>query len=395
MRRIIIIAVVAISLIGLGVLAYFAFFASPANVTVTPTNVVGLPGAGQATTTVSSDTAVPVPTVVGAVGARLVKISAGPVVPGVAVVSSTASTSPGFSVHYIERQSGNVFSYSSATRSLTRTSNKTIPGIQSALWLPGAATALVQYLSGSDFSTINTYLLSADGGSGSFLTQNLAGIAASSAGILTLASGVNGSSASVARADGTRAVEVFTTPLSSVRASFAGKNTYLVFTKPSSDLDGYAFVVDSARRFTRIAGPLPGLVALASPSGATVLVSYSSGGALRTELVDVATGKETALPVATIVDKCAWAADSSAVYCGVPTNSPSGYAYPDDWYQGAISFSDRLWKINVAGRYAELVLDFSKEVDAPLDAQSLATDDSNKALSFVNKVDGSLWVYAL
>ncbi len=396
MRRTLTIIAVVIVLGGLGVWIYFSYFQPQASITVAPTGTTSLPGAGQATTPPQGETVSPTTTTVTtAVSARLVKISAGPVVPSSIVYRSTSTTTPGFFVNYIERQSGNVFSYSSVTRSSTRISNKTVPGIQSAVWLPSAQTAFVRYLSGTDSTTINTYALNADGSDGFFLEQNLADIAVSSTSILTLSSGVTGSVASARRTDGTRSVEVFSSPLSSLRVALAGKNSYIAFTKSSLSLGGAVFLVDSAGRFSRIAGPLNGLVALPSPSGATVLVSHVVGGAMQMELVNTATGVATQLPVATIADKCVWAADNSAVYCGIPMNPPANYAYPDDWYQSAISFSDRIWKINVAGRYAELVLDFSKENDLALDAEALSVDSTMQTLTFINKIDGSLWSYEL
>jgi hypothetical protein len=252
----------------------------------------------------------------------------------------------------------------------------------------------VRYLSGSDFSTINTYALSATTSSGFFLPQNLADIAVSPANILTLTSGVNGSIGSLERTDGTHSSTIFTTPLTSVRLSFAGKNQYLVFTKPASTLSGAAFLVNSAGSFSRIAGPLNGLVALASPSGKEVLVSYTHGGTMAMELIDTTTGITTALPVATIADKCVWTTDDAAVYCGIPVTPPNA-SYPDDWYQGAIQFSDRIWKIDVTSRYAQFVLDFGVAKKGDLDATSLAIDPKKTVLVFVNKNDGSLWSYSL
>ncbi|MDP2651721.1 MAG: hypothetical protein Q8O94_01135, partial [bacterium] len=278
---------------------------------------------------------------------------------------------------------------------LTRTSNKTIPGIMSALWLPDASSAFVRYLSGSDFSTINTYALPSNGSEGFFLPQNISDLAVSSISVLILASGANGSVASTARVDGTHMSEVFTAPLSALRTSFAGKSHYLAFTKPSATLLGDAFLVDSAGRFSRIAGPLNGLVALASPLGKWVLVSYTTGGAIQMELANTTTGEIVPLPIATIADKCVWAADDSTVYCGVPIDPSNSYAYPDDWYQGVIQFSDRIWKIDVAGRYAQLVLDFPNETKDSLDTTALAIDSLNTELVFMNKNDGSLWGYSL
>lgn len=402
MSRPFIILAIVIVVLGLAAGAYFYFFTGTAGVTTAPGTTGGLPAAGQEpaptspATTVGGGGETTPPGAPAPVTARLVKISAGPVVPGMMVVrrAGTASSTPETIVSYLERQSGNVYTYDSLTKTTTRTSNKTIPGIVSASWLPNGAAAFVRYLSANDAATINTYSLPSSGANGFFLAQNLADVSVSSTSVLTLTSGVNGSVASLARTDGARATQAFTTPLSSLRVSFAGKSQYLAFTKPAATLPGDAFLVDSAGRFSRVAGPENGLVARASPSGKWVLVSYTQGSALLMQLVNAATGEKIQLPIATIADKCVWAANDSSVYCGIPVNAPAA-AYPDDWYQGAVHFSDRIWRIDVTSRYAQLVLDFNKEADAPLDALAPALDQAGTTLVFINKNDGSLWAYSL
>ncbi len=406
MRKTLIIGAIVIVLAGAGAAGYFYFFNNTADIVVAPNtnNDANLPiadGTVQTPTTKTGETGTTTSTspasAPSSIPARLVKISAGPVVPGQVVVNRIVATSSPIetTVNYIERQSGNVYSYLVNTGTRTRISNRTVPGIQSADWLPDGSHAFVRYLSGEDFSTINTYALPSNGTGGYFLAQNLSDIAVSSTSILTLISGVNGSIASISRTDGTQTKEIFTTSLSSLRVSFAGKNQYLVYTKPSARLSGNAFIVDSIGNFSRVAGPLNGLVARASPSGKWVLVSYTSGGTMQMSLVNAAIGESIPLPVATIADKCVWTADNSAIYCGVPVSPSPSFNYPDDWYQGAVSFSDRIWKIDVAGRYAQFVLDFSKENDGDLDVTALAIDPINTTLVFVNKKDGSLWSYSL
>lgn len=401
MRRTLIIAGILIVLVGIGTGIYFYFFASTPSVSVGPPPG-GLPTAGEGgpfgtdgetAGAPASSTSAPVP-----VSARLVKISAGPVALGEAVINTkgaNASSTPETEVRFIDRRSGNVFSYKVATGALTRISNKTVPGIESALWLPDASVAFVRYLSGTDLSTVNTYALPANGANGFFLQQNLSGIAVASTSVLTLSSGVNGSIASLSRTDGSRPSTLFTSPLSALRVSFAGRNQYLAFTKPSAALPGSAFLVDSSGRFSRIIGPKNGLVALPSPLGTWALVSSVADEELSMELVRTSTGESLRLPVATVADKCVWAADDSAVYCGIPQSPPLGRNYPDDWYQGAVSFDDRIWKIQVSGRYAQMVLDFPTETKLSLDAESLAIDPAGTVLVFVNKNDGSLWSYQL
>lgn len=401
MRRALSILAILIILGGAAFAAYYYFFMGKGGVAVSPTVRVGFDVGGPAASstepsTSDATTTQPIETR-PEVAPRLVQVAKGPVVPGFAVtdgphVSTTTPTE--IVVTYIDRQSGNIYRYQTQKRTLTRISNKTIPGLQSATWFPDASLAYVRYLSGTDFATVNTYALPANGNAGYFLKQNVADISVSSSSVLLLASGVTGSVASLARLDGTKETQLFTTPLSSLRTSFAGKGQYLAFTKPTATLEGSAYLVDAAGRFSRIAGPESGLVALASPLGTWVLVSATTGSSLSLRLVNTKTGESLPLPVSTIADKCAWAADETVIYCGIPTELPSG-AYPDDWYQGALSFSDRVWKINVVGRYAELVLDFSKEMKTSLDAASLALDASQRVLVFMNKTDSSLWSYQL
>lgn len=403
-RTLLITGIAIVVLSGLGVLAYFFIFADDPGITVESGGTTSLPLADPTrpiTTGQGSGGAVPNISSPGspvAVTSRLVEISKGPVVPGEAVTvtrTGTASTTTTTAtVTYIERQSGNVFSYLTSTKTLTRINNKTLPGIQSAVWLPDASVALVRYLSGDDLSTVNTYALSASSSQGFFLAQNLSSVAVSPTSILTIASGVNGSVASLERLDGTRASTPFTTPLTSLRASFAGKNQYLVFSKPSASLLGNAFLVNPSGYFSRVAGPLFGLSALASPSGKWLLVSFAENGTMRTALVDTSSGKVIPLPLATITDKCVWASDETSLYCGVPVNPPLA-SYPDDWYQGAVQFSDRLWKIYVTDRYAQMILDFPVTADTALDAQSLAIDSAHTTLVFMNKNDDSLWTFSL
>lgn len=405
MNRTLIITSIVVVLLGASVAAYFYFSSGTPTVTVAPTGSTSLPVAGQTTPNTTGTAANTEPSLVpGApsapvdVSQRLVQISTGPIVPGESVIdtnAANASSSPEVSVNYIERASGNVFSYVSPAGTLTRINNRTIPGIQSATWLPNGTTAYVRYLSGSDLSTINTYALAAASSTGFFLPQDLADLSVSATGLLTLASGSNGSAVSLSRIDGTHSTTLFTTPLSSIRTSFAGKNQYLVFSKPAAALPGDAFLFDNAGRFSRIAGPLNGLVALASPSGKWVLVSYVQNGAMQMELINTATNTTLPLPLATIADKCVWASDDSAIYCGIPVNPSTRYAYPDDWYQGVAHFSDRIWKIDVTGRYEQLVLDFSQVNKGSLDAEALALDPAKSLLVFVNKNDGSLWGYSL
>src|SRR3989344_6052239 len=87
---------------------------------------------------------------------------------------------------------------------------------------------------------------------------------------------------------------------------------------------------------------------------------------------------------ATLTEKCAWAADGAAIYCGIPLN-PDG-RLPDDWYKGLVSFSDRIVKIDSrTGAVTDIL------ARSTFDAVNLFADSKNQFLFFTNKTDSSLW----
>ena len=397
MQRTLLIVAGVIVVAGLGVLAYFVFFNKP-SVNVSTSTTVGstLPDAGNATSSIQV-----VPNTVSETSSstsstgRLVEISKDPVALGeVAFVATSTASSTEIAVNYIARQSGNVFTYNAQTGSVTRISNKTIPGIEEARWLPDGSFAFVRYLSGADLNTVNTYALPSNGGGGYFLAQGISGLSVTAGQLLSLVSSGNGSTLTTMKPDGSGTHQVFATPLSQVRADFLGKN-YLVFTKPSLTLSGYAFLVSASGISERIAGPLTGLVGLASPKGNWVLFSYTSGGTLKMALLNIQTRQVIALPLGTIADKCVWTLDETSLYCAVPVDPPTTFAYPDDWYQGAVSFNDDLWRIDVAGHYASHLVTLSKDANETVDATGLTVDPTNHLLVFRNRIDGTLWAYSL
>jgi hypothetical protein len=406
MKRALIITASLIVLLGIGVGAYFFFFA-PDRAKTAAGQGSGLGNAVSSLVTTGNSIATG-PNAGTVVAPNLVKVTDGPVALGFVGVdiqrpdptvtvtgSSTPATVPDTDVRYIDRASGNIYSYTVHGRVLTRISNKTLPGVQEASWLPNGSMAFARYLSNdaSAGDQIQTYALPASGNGGYFLEQNLAETAVQgSSTVFSLLASTNGSVGTVAKSDGTGAKTLFTSLLSSLLV-YPSSGSYFAQTKASSQIDGYAFTISSGGTFTRILGPLRGLSILPSPSGKSLLYSYVDGSVVHLAVIDTTSHAATALPLGTLSEKCVWGPDSLSVYCGVPTNI-SG-TLPDDWYQGAVSFSDRIWRIDLAQRVATLIIDPNKVANVSIDAVGLAIDPKSDALIFSDKLTGSLWTYAL
>ena len=97
----------------------------------------------------------------------------------------------------------------------------------------------------------------------------------------------------------------------------------------------------------------------------------------------------------TLPEKCVWGAGSEVVYCAVPKSINQG-EYPDSWYQGEISFSDAIWKIDVASGSTTMISDPTTVPGGEdVDAIKLSLDQNQNYLFFVNKKDSYLWELSL
>ena len=128
MNRTIIFTIVTVLLIGGGVGAYIIFGTKHQHVAVTPANSFPTAQSGNSSgiaavgdTHLSSTTA-SVSSISPSSIPRFVKITNGPVAPGVVTFDSTSTPSV---VHtrYIERKSGNMYDYNVRSKALTRISN--------------------------------------------------------------------------------------------------------------------------------------------------------------------------------------------------------------------------------------------------------------------------------
>ena len=101
------------------------------------------------------------------------------------------------------------------------------------------------------------------------------------------------------------------------------------------------------------------------------------------------------LSLQTLPEKCVWShTEKSTVYCAVPETIPEGI-YPDNWYQGLVTFTDNLWKINTSTGISKVVVLFDRGYNKSFDAINLQLSSDDSYLTFTNKSDLILWGYRL
>ena len=159
--------------------------------------------------------------------------------------------------------------------------------------------------------------------------------------------------------------------------------TITVTTKPASNVPGYAYVINSDKRdFNKILGEINGLTTLASPDGKKWFLCSDNN--LSLSIFNTETENSNLLGVKTLPEKCVWGTTSDIVYCAVPKFIDRGQ-YPDSWYQGEVSFSDQIWKIDVVSGNTIMLLDSASLGGEEVDGIKLNLDENQNFLLFVNK----------
>jgi hypothetical protein len=380
---------------------YFFFRSTPS--ALPPEDTSGPFGTGGDTDPyIPPDVGIKVPGSGNEVAPRLFKIADGPVAEGVAVLTiavtdpslgTTSAQTDDIEVRFVERASGNIYRYQFGTRTLERLTNMTLPGIHEAAWAKDGSRAFVRFITEEgNAERIETYALPASGGEGYLLEPDIGSVVVGTTSLLTVRPSTSGSIGTRTSLLGADATTLFSTPLSSLRM-FAAGTGYAAATKGSAAVSGYGFYLQEGQ-FVRMLGPLRGLSLLPSPSGARYLYSSVGSGAAPTlSLLDITAPETTTLPIGTLSEKCVWSYDEKALYCGVPRTF-SG-TLPDDWYQGQVTTSDRIWKIDLTSRVATMVFDPNLLAEIDIDFIAPTVDRGGEVLVFTNKRDGSLWLYEL
>jgi hypothetical protein len=172
-----------------------------------------------------------------------------------------------------------------------------------------------------------------------------------------------------------------------------GGNTLYIESKASAYVPGYIMDVYTGEG---VISGRTGLVSTPSPSNRLFISSMFSKTGLLTFVFNKITGQTSVLPIKTIASKCTYEQKTDIAVCAVPKDAPQGVrGYPDDWYQGSVSFSDSLYLVSNDVTSDVPIIDISKEGKGDMDITKLVFNSDNSALSFTNKKDGTLWLVAM
>lgn len=303
-------------------------------------------------------------------------------------------------IRFIERSTGNIYETSSSTKTNNRISNTTVPKIYEALFVGNTDSVILRDLVGNT-DTIRTRLgtltlSTTTDNTKSLVTSDLpVGISA-----LTLSPNADlvfsilkeGVTGYLSKPDGGSKQSLLTIPFREWLVDWPNQKNIVLTTKPSGFYPGFVYVLNPiTKKLSRVLGGINGLTTLMSPDGNKLLFGQSVSGAFKMSVMDMKGESTHLIPMITLPEKCVWAkTEKDILYCAVPEDVAFN-VYPDVWYQGSISFSDSIWRINVKTDETRLISKLAEESGQVLDIQSISIDSKDDYLLLTDKNTLHLW----
>lgn len=328
---------------------------------------------------------------------RLRKIWGEPTAGAVLVASGTRAVS----ARFVDRATGHIYDMPVDGLMETKLSNVTIPQIYEALWSSTGNEVIMRYLKDgatieSFYGVVSTSTTAASPLEGYFLTAGIREIAVLGSRVLYLNPTASNGSFVTATMSGTNKSAIMSSEFKGWLISWNSPSHAFISSRPSGVVDGFGYILNTGTgTTTKIADGIRGLTGTINPSGDRVILSAHDDGAIATAAYSAADRSISLLSISTLSDKCAWSTTQKTVaYCAVPNSVPQG-TYPDDWYLGVRSFSDKLWRIDVASGETDIVFDPLFDALEEMDMFKLTVSVDDSYLLFTNKKDMSLWLYRL
>lgn len=322
-----------------------------------------------------------------------------PTLVGVSAVGLSVRDNKGTEqVFFADRSSGNLYEITPQNE-LARLTGETLSDIREIYWgkdkvgdrviisrtqvnQPVTMSGLIVRSSSTDLGTLNSQILSI----------GISSVAISPEGnqFFTLEPTADGIVGYLNDWTGKNKKKSWSFPFSDWQAAWPKANLISLQTRASANDLGYLYFLDlNTSSFTKILSGVPGLTAKVSPDGQRIIFSRSGLGKFELYSYDVATKKTNSLGVNTLPEKCIWQ-DSDILYCAVPRSIPNGL-YPDNWYQGKITFVDDLWKVDLKQKTTVLLI----PIKSPYDLVNLAVAPKRGWLYAISKTDSSVQSFSL
>ncbi len=303
-------------------------------------------------------------------------------------------------VRFIEKATGHIYEMNLNKNSPKRISNTTIPKVYEALWT-GDDSLIIRYFDENEnvksfyaeiSKTTEGDVVSEENPiEGVFLQNDIQQVVKTGNQIFYLLSDAEGSWGIASEPNGDKKTQIFTSPIREWLVQRPQKGTLAFTTKPSSTVSGYLYLYDVNKEImNKVLGRVRGLTTLINGGGEKILFSESTDSSFGLNIYDIKEDSSEEIALQTLPEKCVWGSNNTEIYCGVPILLQKG-EYPDDWYQGLVSFTDNIWRIDLENHIAKLLVSPREFNNAQIDLVRPSLSFDEKFLFFINKKDSSLW----
>ena len=306
------------------------------------------------------------------------------------VATTTASSTI---VRYVERGTGHIYQIDLVSGQERRLSGTTIPRITEAVFSDEIDTvALISQTGRTQDVFVGTLVNNSEGVTvleGNNLPPNARSIALNNRTVYYTLSDFAGTVGFALNLTNDEQVEKFSVPFSAVSTLWQLPDI-LVYNQPTTLLEGVLFNVEN----NQLQPLLParyGQRVLASEE--YLIASYVVDGAYQSAATNRTGATVTEVPILALPEKCDFSTERPAVlWCASAIDSLSGEAI-EDWYKGTRIAEDFLWQISIPQETATLLADPSAISGRTIDIEGLQHQQDQ--LFFTNKLDNTLWLYAL
>jgi hypothetical protein len=332
------------------------------------------------------------PVVVDVVKDKLRQLTTRPVIGFYEFQATT--TEPKF-IHYAEAGTGHIYQINLVSGEEIRLSNTTVPNAETAVFSPDGNYVAIRSGYGISSEVVLITLIPGGSGEAEPLTPIMTDFTFSfenellyteQSGIGTLGKAMS-LKTKVSRTQ-------FTIPFQQVTMVWSHDATtpHYVYPKATAKLNGYLYAIVNG---TIVRQPIDGLGLTAKASADYIFYTEVPGAEPISYFYEITTRKLSSSPILLEPSKCDFSPRSkSTLYCGHELTTYS-YNFPDDWYRGTRSFSDRIWLIDLKSQSASQIVSPPQVAGRDIDIIKMRVASDAKMLYFVNKNDNTLWLYEI
>lgn len=292
---------------------------------------------------------------------------------------------------FVDRITGNVYSYRPDNSQVYQVTNTTVPGVYDAYFIDGGKRVVFRYLSDDKKSIITTVselptnLIPESPlplKNTSFLPKNITSLCQTKDSLSFFYLIPNQSGSSVYKISKNSSVLVSNLDLSEVNL-VCGEKTAYVNTKPSAYIPGYLVSLPS---FTKVISEKTGLLSDFGYGDVSINSMWSDSGLVT--FVRQKNGSINTLDKSFLGSKCAWL-NSKTSFCAISDYIPKSVeGLPDDWYQGRVSFTDKIYSLNLETGFLFEFFNFPTDFDV----EKINISKDGTYLSFIKRGEGSLFL---